>query len=373
MVRGNLIGTNALGAEDLGNRIGVWITGGLDNQIGGTTVGAGNQIAWNTVTGIEIDDAGTGNAVQGNSISHNNSLGSSIGESVVFNGQLYFTAAFDSIFGRRLWKSDGTEGGTVRVDSSFIAANTTSLTVSDGKLYFSAFNSSSGTELWRADETNPFGVVLVKDIVSGTTSSSPVKLTDVAGTLFFFVTNVSAETELWTSDGTSGGTQLVKNLGGAPASGIDEVLAIGSSLYFRFGDGTSGTEVWKSDGTTAGTGVLIDIAPGNLNSTPRALTNVGGTLYFAADDGSSGLEIWKSNGTEAGTVRVTDLNPGSNSGVNESAGGGAQLQAFNGELYFSGYDGSSFGTELWKTNGTEAGTVRVKDINNTGTESSLPR
>ena len=41
------------------------------------------------------------------------------------------------------------------------------------------------------------------------------------------------------------------------------------------------------------------------------LTNVNGTLFFAADDGTHGNELWKSDGTAAGTVLVKDINTGS--------------------------------------------------------------
>ena len=43
---------------------------------------------------------------------------------------------------------------------------------------------------------------------------------------------------------------------------------------------------------------------------PVRLTNVNGTLFFAADDGTNGKELWKSDGTAAGTVMVKDINPG---------------------------------------------------------------
>ena len=35
-----------------------------------------------------------------------------------------------------------------------------------------------------------------------------------------------------------------------------------------------------------------------------------GKLYFSADDGNRGTELWKWNGTKAGTVLVKDIYPG---------------------------------------------------------------
>jgi ELWxxDGT repeat protein len=39
------------------------------------------------------------------------------------------------------------------------------------------------------------------------------------------------------------------------------------------------------------------------------LTNVNGELSFAADDGVHGTELWKSDGTAAGTTLVQDIHP----------------------------------------------------------------
>jgi ELWxxDGT repeat protein len=79
---------------------------------------------------------------------------------------------------------------------------------------------------------------------------------------------------------------------------------------------------------------------------------VGNTLYFAAEDGQGGRELWKSDGTSAGTVRVKDISPGA---VGSSPVG---LMAVGNTLYFTADDGTS-GAELWKSNGTDAGTVRA--------------
>ena len=81
-----------------------------------------------------------------------------------------------------------------------------------------------------------------------------------------------------------------------------------------------------ADGTAAGTVLLADINPGSAGSNPtgsnpnRLLTNVNGTLFFRANDGTHGTELWKSDGTAAGTVLVKDIYPGS---ASSSPDGGA--------------------------------------------------
>ena len=81
-------------------------------------------------------------------------------------------------------------------------------------------------------------------------------------------------------------------------------------------------------------------------------------MFFTARDGIHGPEVWKSDGTEAGTVLVKDIHPGASSGYY----GPSSLTGLGGALFFAADDGIR-GSELWKSNGTEAGTVLVKDIN----------
>jgi len=92
-----------------------------------------------------------------------------------------------------------------------------------------------------------------------------------------------------------------------------------------------------------------------LSSYPAYLTNVNGTVFFNATDGVNGEELWKSDGTSAGTVLVRDIFPGSS---NSSL---ASLTNVNGTLFFRANNGVN-GYELWKSDGTSAGTVLVRDI-----------
>ena len=101
--------------------------------------------------------------------------------------------------------------------------------------------------------------------------------------------------------------------------------------------------------------MIKDIQPGVNESFPSFLTAVGNTLYFEADDGVNGSELWKSDGTAAGTVLVKDISPGARSSSP------ASLTAVGNTLYFKANDGLN-GVELWKSDGTAAGTVLVKDI-----------
>ena len=90
----------------------------------------------------------------------------------------------------------------------------------------------------------------------------------------------------------------------------------------------------------------VSYGSGN-SSNPSYLTVFNGSLYFRADNGINGYELWKTDGTDQGTVLVKDIYTGSGSSAPSN------LTVFNGSLYFSARDGN--GIELWKTDGTAQG------------------
>jgi ELWxxDGT repeat protein len=162
--------------------------------------------------------------------------------------------------------------------------------------------------------------------------------------------------QLWVTDGR----KILHAVASFGQGAAQNLTTIGSRVFFSVKSAANGVELWTSDGTAAGTVMVKDINPGQGDSNPQFLTNVNGTLYFEADDGAHGGELWKSDGTAAGTLLVKDIAP------DDGASFGQQLTNVNGTLYFTAMDHSfgvgDRGDELWKTDGTAAGTVIVKNI-----------
>lgn len=78
------------------------------------------------------------------------------------------------------------------------------------------------------------------------------------------------------------------------------------------------------------------------------------TVYFTATDAAHGLELWKTDGTDEGTVLVRDINPGT------APSEIMTLVYMDGNLFFMANDGTS-GLEPWISDGTADGTFPIHD------------
>ena len=223
--------------------------------------------------------------------------------------------------------------------------------VSGGALYFVADDGTRGDELWKSDGTEA-GTVIVKDINPGPGDGTRPGIVDLNGTLFFAATDGVTGTELWRSDGTAAGTELVKDIHPSQESFPVILTAVNDTLFFAAEDEANGIELWKSAGTAQGTVLVKDINPGTNRSFPNSMVNAGGVRLFRADDGVNGNELWRSDGTLAGTGLVQgDLLP-------------AAFEAIGTMLYFreAGQQSPGSPAALWKTFGTTAGTQLVHPL-----------
>ena len=134
----------------------------------------------------------------------------------------------------------------------------------NGTLYFEANDGVHGWELWKSDGTEA-GTVMVKDISPGAGSAYHQLLTNVNGTLFFEANDGVHGWELWKSDGTDSRDCHGK---GYPTRGATSMVciiltAVNGTLSSEANDDVHGWELWKSDGTEAGTVMAMDIYPGS--------------------------------------------------------------------------------------------------------------
>jgi ELWxxDGT repeat protein len=288
--------------------------------------------------------------------------------------KLYFTAS-NEIVTRGLWAHDTVTGETYLVKDIHPEYNDTfgeynsSFFISGDMLYFLSQQPNNQVELWKSDGTAD-GTHMIKIInPSGNIVFADVNFFFEYNNLIFFIADNGINgNELWRTDGTEGGTFMVKDINPTTSpyiSHISKPIFYNNKFFFSAGDDVYGQELWVSDGTTNGTILFKDINPGENSGNPYNFFVTNGLLFFEAYTDSNGLELWKSDGTPEGTTILKDIYPGFMNGLPFDGG---QPIVFNNHFYFFADNGTA-GIELWKSDGTEAGTQLFMDII-TGSNSS---
>ncbi len=284
-----------------------------------------------------------------NAISSSNPRGMTNG-----NNNTVFFSANDGVHGRELWKTGGTEASTVLVKdiNPNGDANPANFCNVNGTVFFTANDAQQATELWKTDGTAS-GTKFVASILLGGASSSFTQLTACNGKLFFrgyqpVVPPVGppyVDLKLFVSDGTTAGTKVL----GTTLSMPQNLKAVGNTLFLSgISPGvTNGNQLIKTDGVTVWALKSFQFANETANDLPANFTNVNGTLYFSAKNSTAnGRQIWKSDGTTAGTSPMTNTQYGYKV---------SEMTHVNGKVFFSGVQatpiGNTLGDQVFRLNG----------------------
>ena len=198
-------------------------------------------------------------------------------------------------------------------------------------------------------------ITLVKDIYPGSNTSAidHITATDYGYMLFIARSGTADGVELWRSDGTAVNTYQIKDIypGSNPSYPLLYHDLGGGIIGMRANNGANGYEPWITDGTTGGTQMIQDVFPGTSNSVPLTTygfswgTTGSGVNLIPLNDGVNGTELWKTDGTSAGTSMLVDLNAGFSSSSPKN------FSELGTNVIFTAHSATE-GTELFISDGT---------------------
>ena len=283
-----------------------------------------------------------------------------------------------------LWKSDGTEVGTVKVKNIDLNKDygyTMQFVPVNNKFYFQGADKTlNGIEIWETDGTTE-NTVLTVDINHRGSNTYPTFITEINEKSVMTSNNGLNGHEPFITDGTVSGTNMLKDIypGYNSSVYVYEIpdfyyKKAGDYVFFPAGNGINGLELHRTDGTEEGTILVKDIAQGSASSLTRDQLSIvyNDNFYFKAKDQVHGGELWRTDGTESGTYMLKDIYPGSGHGIQttNNQSGLNYHTVMNGVLYFNAHDGIE--NAIWKTDGTENGTVKAISIPSSGNNDRGP-
>ena len=269
---------------------------------------------------------------------------------VPFQGSTYFLSG-DSTRSTKLYKTDGTAAGTTLVKDLGTGSGPGELVASSGSLFFTA-----NGKLWRSD-----GTAANTTSFSGLTSPGGLTL-DNGGNLFF-TTSPYGPDKMWEYTGSGSPFTVVTGTYPPSGSGLynegpQNPINVNGSIFFTEAVSPGPYQLFRYNGTPGSvTQITTQTLYSSIGQAPYYEAAIGTKLYFAAadyaDNSAAHLYVVNSDGTG---MTTNGLTPG---GVSARS---RPVAATNGNLYFVASD-SNGNTQVWKTDGTVAGTSRLTDIN----------
>lgn len=244
-------------------------------------------------------------------------------------GRAYFVVDVPFV-GEALMSTDGTPAGTQPVDfvlSNPAATAPRALTATSSGVYFSGLTPTSGRDLYRTLLNNAFFYADIEPLKTPT-DSNPHRLVRLFGQqLYLAASNSENAVQPYRYDKASGlvpiGDVAINPLLSS-ANGFTGLWdGQETRVFFTMAEIGAGVELFVYD--TAGINKVSDVFPGTSSSNPRELTPFGGELYFVASPADDQNELFRTDGTEAGTVQVVPTNPLLAGDVSELTSGHAGL------------------------------------------------
>ncbi len=288
---------------------------------------------------------------------------------------------------------------------------------------FAAATDDTGQEPWRTDGTSA-GTFRLADLVPGLVTSAPQIFCEHQGEVLFRATLPGVGAQLFATDGTRAGTRSLGTLGLSdpsftitrlangrllahangqahatdltvagtqPIPGLNRFVAratLGNDTFGTCVNGAGLYEIWATDGTLGGTRLVHTTT---VNSTPLLFTPWNGRIYcielynnvwwIASTNGVTGLvrhtpapglpslavlERMFPRGNRLlyitnGAMQASDLTAAGTGMVALPCNDVGGMFEFGGQLYVRGTT-AAHGYELWRTDGTPAGTSLVADL-----------
>ncbi len=169
---------------------------------------------------------------------------------------------------------------------------------------------------------------------------------------------VVGNNSLWSYNGEFDGANLVAQIDLFGGTSISSIKAGNEQLILGLNDWNASPALWVSDGTSEGTEEIFAFDPLLYAYSNYNLHRYGDEFIFSMVREEGHAELWKTDGTTAGTSMFFDL-PETNGYQNFN------FTSFNGKVFFKA-SANAHGVELWCTDGTTGGTFEVKDIHPTG-------
>lgn len=245
----------------------------------------------------------------------------------------------------KLWRTQIDSASTIKVlnaidaDTNYSAYN---LFKFNNDLYFT----SNCNNQWRISklDTNTLDVSHISNSPNGISEAI------VKNNKIHYYTKQDNTINFYENSGSIASQNLLFTI---PDQGSSQItLFVGDSNYYvsqqvQTGNGFEDeVTYWVYDGSTLRkiNDLKPDLATGLFTN---AVGVVGNILYFSASDGQHGYELWRTDGTEAGTYMLKDINE------NPASSLAKPLFSVGNYMYFMA-DDISHGNELWRTDGTNA-------------------